>query len=178
MRVRLGVVGLVAGLSLVGCGGGTEGDAEQPESSPEAAETTETPAGPTEANVGDELDFDGQIRITVEEYKKDIPDDDSVEDGQRLDAVLYRICNETFDDTDGTLTNPFNYNLLDDDDGSYDIFDLTPTPAPQPQLETFKAINQGSCVKGWLAYDLPEDTNVTVVAFGDSGGTQATWSVG
>ncbi|RYJ07251.1 MAG: hypothetical protein EON52_02210 [Actinomycetales bacterium] len=179
MRLRFVAVGLTAGLVLAGCGGGAD-EAEQadPTPTPEPSATSEPPAGPTEANVGDELDFDGLIRITVEDYKADIPNDDDVEAGQRVDAVLYRICNESFDDSDGaTLTNPFNYNLADDDDGSYDILDLTPSPAPQPQLDSFKAINQGSCVKGWLAYDLPEDTTVTAVTFGDDSGIQALWKV-
>ncbi|MFI5425882.1 hypothetical protein ACHMWU_02775 [Aeromicrobium sp. UC242_57] len=134
--------------------------------------------------MGDQVDFtaDGEFNVTFLEYKKDQPDDDSVENGERLDLLLVKVCNVSSDDDPndsdlGSILAFENIQLADADDGSYGELDMTPSPAPKPQLDTFKVLGTGQCHKGWLAFALPESTKMTSATYSVDGENMARWTL-
>jgi len=187
MRLRLATALATSAILLIPACGSEESEPASEETS-EAA-PTEEPSPEAEPNyeLGDKGEFNsddgGEFNVTIEDFKKDIPNDGDVESDQRVDALLIRACNVSFDDDQagsdlGTIIDPFNFSLVDDDDGEYDILDLTPSPAPQPQLDTFDVVGKGDCKKGWLAFDVPAKVKLQTATYsvGD-GETLATWNL-
>jgi hypothetical protein len=187
MRIRSVAVLALMALAFTSACGGTDGGPDST-SEPTAVETTEasppTPAAPESYALGDRVDFtaDGEFNVTLLDYRKDQPDDDSVEDGERLDVLLVKACNVSTDDDPndsdlGSILAFENIQLADADDGSYSELDLAPSPAPKPQLDTFKVLGQGQCHKGWLAFAVPEDTKMTSANHSADGENLARWNL-
>jgi hypothetical protein len=184
------VIGLGAGYAL-GSSGNSDDSAvaatspaspepEETSAEPEAAQTTPPPALDTPVALGAEVDLT-VIKVTVSQYKKDIkdPDGSGPEAGTEWDAALVRACNVSLGEDDGRdlITNYGVWNLADDDDGSYGTLDLTPSPAPAPQWESFTKLNPGKCQKGWVALERPENVAPTTITYSFNDEEQARWAL-
>ena len=189
MRIRTSAAAILATftLALTSCGS-SDGPKAGSESDPTPNQTSSSPSpsGPSTYKLGAQADFtadDGtSFNVTVLDYKKDQPDEDSVEDGERLDVLLVKACNVNFDDdpTDsdlGTNLDFENIQLGDDDSGAYSELDLTPSPAPKPQLVVFDIIGNGQCKKGWVAFAVPEATPIVAATYAGGGEVLARWTL-
>lgn len=175
---------LTAAFLLSACGSSAEDTPSKDtsvETTPEASSPAPTPIEDPVYALGDEVDLT-VVKVTVLEYKKGISDGGSPPDnGLRLDGALLRVCNVSYEEDDsgsGHLTDPFAFSLVDGDDGSYDLYDLTPSPAPQPQFGDFKVLAAGKCTKGWMAFDLPQDAKPVKITYGPDNDEAAAWVLG
>lgn len=184
MRVRTLIAAAVALTFLTACGGADEPAAEESTTAPAPSETT--PAEPTTYALGDQVDLSADdnttFSVAVLDYNADHPDQDSVEAGERLDVLQIKACNVDFNDDPnnsdlGTILGFENFKLLDGDSGSYTELDLTPSPAPKPQIETFAILGAGQCAKGWIAYAVPEDVDLKQVSYSIDNKVLATWDL-
>ena len=178
------IVGLGVGYAVGSSGNDDIAEAAQSTEVPEPEEETAAPEPePTidePATLKDEVDLGG-IKVTVFEYKKDIKDSDgsTVEEGMRWDAALVRACNVslTAPAERDLIANFGVWSLADEDDGTYGELDLSPSPAPAPEWETFKKINTGKCAKGWLAFDVAKDADPTSIVYSYDDEEEARWSL-
>jgi hypothetical protein len=158
----------------------TQAAPDDPEKTPAAEETTEPAdeASATPVALGDEVDLTA-LKVTVFDYKKDLAGSDgsTPEDGNRWDAALVKACNVSLTEDDGRdlIANFDVWGLNDSDDGRFGELDLTPSPAPEPQWQSFKKLNADQCTKGWVVFDLPEDAAPTSVVYSFNGEDEATW---
>lgn len=188
MRIQTTAAALLATSALViiaACGSSDKPNTE-PDSSPTPTQTSSAPKGPSAYKLGDQAEFtadDGtSFNVSVLEYKKDQPDDDSVETGERLDVLLVKACNVDYDDDPndsdlGTILGFENIQLGDDDSGAYSELDLTPSPAPKPQLVVFDVLGKGQCKKGWVAFAIPESTPIVAATYASGGEVLARWTL-
>lgn len=169
---------------LASCGGTNESSPEATEAPPTPTQTQTTPAQPSSYTLGEQVDFtaddDTEFNVTIVDYKKDQPHDDSVEAGERLDVLLVKACNISFEDDPngsdlGTILGFENFQLRDSDSGSYSELDLTPSPAPKPQIDTFAVLTPGECAKGWLAFAIPGGTELVQATYSANNELLATW---
>lgn len=188
------VVALLVGVGIgyaIGSGTGTsdtptqataKAAPDEAEQTPAAEETTEPAeeASATPVALGDEVDLTA-LKVTVFDYKKDLKgaDGSTPEEGNRWDAALVKACNVSLTEDDGRdlIANFDVWGLNDSDDGRFGELDLTPSPAPEPQWQSFKKLNAGQCAKGWVVFDLPDDAAPTSVVYSFNSEDQATWAL-
>lgn len=183
MRSRV-VALIVPLLVLAACGG----DPEKSETSPSASASAEVSATPPPTvALGETVELEagegGVATMVVEQYTRDIPAgiaSSILAPDERVDAALLYVCNEGIpleaQQYVFPLTNPTNYHLSDDTSGRYDFLDITPSPAPQPQYDSFVAIAPGDCQRGWLAFQVPTSVEPATLTFSEpSSGVLAEW---
>lgn len=186
MQARALIVAVGLALLLGACGGGPSKSGESPSPVVETKESSipsETPTTPAQMTLGQTLELEQGITIDVTDYRKDArTKEGDVEPGQRMDVALVKACNGTFnDDPDGagvgTILRYGNFTLVDADGGEYQELDLTPSPAPQPQLNANGVLGKGACKKGWVPFALPKQTKVGTLSYNSNGESLGSWQV-
>lgn len=181
--IRIPLVGLVAALLLAACGSGSDepADSEPTTSRPSTitmtAQPGATPAS-TDFSLGEEAKLD-DLTAEVLEYKKDVEPRGANDAGFRMDAGLIRMCNDIVTELDDPLTvfTGRNWQLRDDDDGSYEQSNLTYRQGPAPVFPSEREVKVGDCIKGWVVWSVPEDAEMVQVAFVRDGVDVGLWSL-
>lgn len=197
-------------LIVAGCGGGTPTGAptsaasvETSSSSPAtttsaSASATPTPttgptptAGPTAAEREPALPRLGQRQRTnlgqviVYSVKFPVEGTDDARGirtkGTRFAVVDIKACANGSVDADGYGFDASNFQLTDDDDRTYEFWNVqvgARSPNLTDSLSALDTPRKGACKRGWLTFELPPKTKVRSVDYNPTGGgTPLTWRV-
>jgi|SRR5215203_1831430 len=146
-------------------------DKEQPASSPPPA--PREPSRPLA--IGETAQFEhGTVRVYS--YQDDVQANTGFESilqpGNKFAAIDVESCNRDSDAPIGV--DAFEFALVMPDNTR-----IQPTglPAVEPDLHNLATLQRGECIRGWISFEVPQESNPAGVAFMSNRGSTARWDI-
>jgi|GEM_PF-6630836 len=189
---------LFASAFLAGCGGGNDGPDANPTATVSVTTTvTETPQTfesetpeittesqtPNAPNVGDLALTVGETRVgqtiktTLQEVKIPYPPGQyrTPEAGNVFVGLRIEQCVDADGPADILSTSLFDWSAVTPNGNEYKTGGSSWTDWPEPRFPDYVTMVPGRCVKGWLAFEVPQGTQVASVIWRPDGTTTAEW---
>jgi hypothetical protein len=144
---------------------------KEPASNPPPAPT----APPRPLALGESVDFEhGSLRVY--DYQDDVQANTGfgpiLEPGNKFSAIDVEGCNR--DSDAGISIDALEFSLSMPDNTRVQPTGL---PAVQPDMHNPVTLQRGECIRGWLSFQVPQETSPTIVLFNSKSGSTARWDI-
>lgn len=144
---------------------------KEPASNPPPAPRGPSPPLP----LGESAQFEhGSLRVY--DYQDDVQANTGfgpiLEPGNKFSAIDVEGCNR--DSDAGISIDAFEFSLSMPDNTRVQPTGL---PAVQPDMHNPVTLQRGECIRGWLSFQVPQETSPTIVLFNSKSGSTARWDI-